>query len=286
MTKYRTSFILEFLIIVVFVFLASGAAMAQYANPPAMEAAKPFPWPEGKRCAVSLTFDDARLSQIDAGIPLLNRYNVKATFYISPESMEKKLDGWKAAVAAGHEIGNHSLKHPCTGNFSFSRKKALEDYTLDQMAKELADANEFIFNRLNYKAASYAYPCGQKYVGRGVDLKSYVPLIAQKFLTGRGWMDEASNDPWFCDLAQLLGRESDGKSFDELKAMVDDALAGGRWLVLAGHEMGEGKPQTTSLAALEKLLQYAQDPAKGVWIDTVAKVGAFIQDVREKSGAQ
>src|SRR4030043_1269646 len=43
-----------------------------------------FAWPEGKQMALSLTFDDARLSQPDKGIPLLEKYGVKATFYISP----------------------------------------------------------------------------------------------------------------------------------------------------------------------------------------------------------
>ena len=36
-----------------------------------------FQWPEGKKMALSLTFDDARLTQIDKGIPLLDKYNVK-----------------------------------------------------------------------------------------------------------------------------------------------------------------------------------------------------------------
>ena len=37
-------------------------------------------WPEGKTAALSLTFDDARLSQVDQGLPLLDSYGVKATF--------------------------------------------------------------------------------------------------------------------------------------------------------------------------------------------------------------
>ena len=32
-----------------------------------------FHWPEGKQMALSLSFDDARLSQVDKGIPLLNK---------------------------------------------------------------------------------------------------------------------------------------------------------------------------------------------------------------------
>jgi len=62
--------------------------------------------------AISLSYDDARLSQIDKGIPILDKYNVKGTFYVSIGSMNKRLDGWKKAVANGHDIGNHSLTHP------------------------------------------------------------------------------------------------------------------------------------------------------------------------------
>jgi hypothetical protein len=52
-------------------------------------------------------------------------------------------------------------------------------------------------------------------------LHSYVPVVAEQYLTGRGWRDEESNDPCICDLSQLLGVESDGKSFIELKALIE-----------------------------------------------------------------
>ena len=71
-----------------------------------------FQWPEGKKMALSLSFDDARLSQVDNGIPLLDKYGIKATFYVSLGDMIKRLEGWKKAVKSGHEIGNHSLHHP------------------------------------------------------------------------------------------------------------------------------------------------------------------------------
>jgi peptidoglycan/xylan/chitin deacetylase (PgdA/CDA1 family) len=40
----------------------------------------PFRWPNGKRVAVSLSFDDTRASQMDAGLPLFDRYHAKVTF--------------------------------------------------------------------------------------------------------------------------------------------------------------------------------------------------------------
>ncbi len=260
--------------------------MAQYDVPEGADQSKPFPWPEGKQCAVSLTFDDARLTQIDAGIPLLNKNDVKATFYISPNRFIERLQEWKAAVEAGHEIGNHTMTHPCTGNYAFSRDNALEEYTLERIAGEMDKANEFIYGKINVHAISFAYPCGQKFVGRGEDLQSYVPLVAKKFLTGRGWLGESTNDPWFCDFAQLLGMESDGKSFEELKRLVDMAKKERTWLILAGHEMGESGHQTTLLSSVEQLCQYAQDPANGIWMDTVASVAEYIQEVRSKTMAK
>ena len=69
----------------------------------------------------SLTFDDGRDSQVDVGLPLLYSFGVKATFYPLPEAVGERLEGWKAAAAAGHEIGNHTVGHPSTGNFSWAR---------------------------------------------------------------------------------------------------------------------------------------------------------------------
>ena len=237
-----------------------------------------FVWPQGKRAAVSLTFDDARASQLDAGIPILNEYGTKATFYVSMENAEKRVDGWKAVAAAGHEIGNHSMRHACTGNFPWSRQKALEDYTLAQMAAELDEASAKVESLLSVRPLTFAYPCGQKYVGRGEQTRSYVPLVAKRFLAGRGWRDESANDPAFCDPAQLMTIEFDGLTFEQLKVLVDETAKNGFWLVLCGHDIGPGGRQTTRVDTLRSFCQYARDPANGLWVDTVANVARYVRD--------
>jgi peptidoglycan-N-acetylglucosamine deacetylase len=246
------------------------------------QTAKPaYPWPEGKRVALSLSFDDARLSQIDVGMALLAKHGVKATFYVVPGDVERRLEGWKRAVAAGQEIGNHSLNHPCSGNFPWSRRNALEEYTIDKMRGELEGANKRLRELLGVTPEVFAYPCGQKYVGRGTGTRSYVPLVAELFLSGRGWMDEAPNDPTYCDLAQVTGMEMDGKSFEQIRAVVERAKESGHWLVLGGHEIGKQGTQTTRIAMLERLIKYAKDPANGVWL---APVGTVARYVKERQG--
>jgi beta-glucosidase len=63
-----------------------------------------FPWPEGKKMGLSLTFDDARLSQVDKGIPLLDKYGVKATLIESAKSNGQWL------VLPGHEMNEEGFQ--------------------------------------------------------------------------------------------------------------------------------------------------------------------------------
>lgn len=242
-----------------------------------------FSWPTGKQAAVSLSFDDARPSQVDKGTAVLDQYGVKATFYLVPATVEQRLPGWKKAAANGHEMGNHSLTHPCTGNFTWSRSKALEDYTLEKMRSDLVEANKRIEQLLGVRPTAFAYPCGQTFVGRGKNTKSYVPVVADLFASGRGWLDEGPNDPGFCDMAQLTGMEMDGKDFEEILPLLEEAKKAGKWLVLAGHDMGDSGRQTTRLAMLRKLMAYAQDPANGIWLAPVGTVGKYVEQQKTKS---
>ena len=236
-----------------------------------------FSWPRGVRAAVSLSFDDARGSQVDRGIPILDQYGVKGTFYVLPSRVEQCLPEWTAAVAKGHEIGNHSTTHPCSANFSFARTNGLEDYTLDRMENELTGAQARLHELLSVTPSTFAYPCGQKFVGRGAQTQSYVPLVAKHFTAGRGYRDERHNSPATCDPAQLYGYELDGYAFSEVKNWIEYAVEEGGWLVLAGHEVGgPGAHQTVREDTLHALCQYCGDNANGIWLDTVAAVADYV----------
>jgi beta-glucosidase len=260
-------------------FISGISLFAQVSYGGEETSAKPseFTWPDGKKMAISLTFDDARFSQVDVGIPIMNKYEVKGTFYVSPDRMMERLTGWKEALETGHEIGNHTQTHPCTGNFPWAREKALESFTLKDIALEMENANRTVSEVLGITPVSFAYPCGQKFIGRGNSLRSYIPLVSDLFLTGRGWMDEGPNDPVYCDLAQLTGMESDNKSFEQIKSMIDMAAENGAWLVLAGHEIGEPEFQTTWSSTLEQICEYASDPANGIWIAPVGAIAAYVK---------
>ena len=74
----------------------------------------------GKKCAVVLTYDDALNVHLDKVIPALDAFKFKGTFYLVGSSpvVSKRLNEWRAAAKKGHELGNHTLNHPCDGTFA------------------------------------------------------------------------------------------------------------------------------------------------------------------------
>ena len=245
-----------------------------------MAATPTFTWPRGARAAVSLSFDDARPSQLDQGLPALAHSGTRATFYVSPGRVEERLADWRRALAAGHELGNHSLRHTCSGNFIWGVRNVLENGTVEQMEEELAEANRRLHELLGISPRTFAYPCGQTFVGRGVDRRSYVPAVARLFLAGRGFREEFLNRPDFCDLAALAGTEMDGVPFERLVATIEQAAAHGLWVVFVGHDVANLPRQCVTPETLERLCAWCQDPAHGVWIDTVAAVAAHVAAAR------
>ena len=264
----------RFLLLIGFILVQGGMAFSQ-------KKTQKFPWPEGKRMALSLSFDDARVTNIRQGTDLFDKYGVKVTFYVVPPSMKRDLELWQKAARNGHEMANHSLFHPCSGNFTWAREKALETYTMEQMRAELEQTNQQIKELLGVTPTSYAYPCGHTTIGRGANAQSFIPLIADMFVTGRGWLDEAPVDPTYCDMALLTGVEMDGKDFEQILPMIKQTEKDGQWLVLAGHETDVSGNQTSRVEMLEKLIQYAQDPKNGIWIAPVGTIGQYVKEKRD-----
>lgn len=272
MSRNRSYFVLSLCLSLLFVPAAWTQSTPQ-------ETKRAFHWPEGKRVAVSLSFDDSRASQVDIGMEVINPTGVKVTFYVNPPRVRTYLEGWKRVVASGHEIGSHTVSHPCQGYFPFSRGNALDDYTLDQMSQQLEDASAQIQQLLGVRPVTFAYPCGAKVLGRGLGSRSYVPLIAQKFILGRGTHAD-SVDPMTADLAEANAIPFDDMDYVDMVSRISQATQRGDWVIFLGHDIGHRKAQTTDTVALAALLKFLQNPANGVWVDTVEHVAKYVLQQR------
>lgn len=128
--------------------------------------------PKGK-AIICLTYDDALESQIYTAIPQLDALGLKATFFINSIKGSTEIMGmgepaileWKKAAKNGHELGNHTLFHPCPMIIGWHKEIAIESYTLDKLMKEIEAANLFL-NALEgeTKVRAFAFPCNNTIV--------------------------------------------------------------------------------------------------------------------------
>jgi len=106
---------------------------------------------------VILTFDDGWKSQYLWAINLLNKYKIKALFFIYPTVIDRfdKYMNWemiKSIKNQGHEIGIHSYNHP-------DLTKHRQNYN-SFLKKQIIESKNIIENKLNYKIHNFAYPFG------------------------------------------------------------------------------------------------------------------------------
>src|SRR5690606_40894702 len=136
-----------------------------------LAAKQKFTWPEGRKAAVSLAYDDALDSQLDNAVPALQRHGIKATFYIVPgrEGLQNRLEDWRALAGMGHELGNHSLSHPCSGHGPgrewVQPLHDLDRKTVAQLREEVELADVFLRAMDGHEGPrTYTAPCGDSTV--------------------------------------------------------------------------------------------------------------------------
>jgi peptidoglycan/xylan/chitin deacetylase (PgdA/CDA1 family) len=100
---------------------------------------------------VALTFDDGPNEPYTSEIlDILSSYDVKATFFVIGKNVELYPETAKRMISEGHVLGNHSYSH--------NANHALTEYG----AKDLAVAQEVIFNTLGVRPHLYRPPHGKK----------------------------------------------------------------------------------------------------------------------------
>ena len=148
------------------------------------------PW-QGKKCAVVLTYDDAIDQHLDNAVPVLDSLGLKASFYItaSSPSIQARMNEWKQLSADGHELGNHTLFHPCYGGPDRSWVKPeydMRNYTVQRMIDETRMTNVFLQSLDGKTRRTFAYTCGDMKIGDS----SFINPMKKDFVAARAVRNE------------------------------------------------------------------------------------------------
>jgi len=236
-----------------------------------------LPW-NGKKAAVVLTYDDALEIDIDTVLPALRKEGFKATFYVTPSfpGFQKRVADWKALAAEGHELGNHTLFHPCEGNRKgrewVAADRDLSKWSKKRIVDDIQVTNTLLEGLDGKTERTFAYPCGDTKAGG----ESYVDDIRPMFVAARGvtaglqTLDEVN-------LFNVNSYMAMGDTADKLTKMVDDAIAQRSLMVFLFHGVGGGHSINVDAKVHAELLAYIKAHSADIWVAPMVDVANYIK---------
>ncbi|WP_432991355.1 polysaccharide deacetylase family protein [Dactylosporangium sp. CA-233914] len=209
------------------------------------------------RALVSLTFDDGWRSQYTAGLPLLDKYNVDATYYLLTSTIDYPDYMTKAQMGdlANHgiEIASHTVDHPHLPTLSAA-----------QIDSELKDSQATLRQWYGAGVAkNFATPYGE--------YNATVLSTSKKYYRSHRSTDEGYNTKDGTDVNNIKVQNILNTTTPaQVGQWIDQAIRDKSWLVLVYHEVSASAEDPTyavTPANLEAELKLIQQ--KGIAARTV-----------------
>lgn len=235
------------------------------------------PW-NGKTAAVVLTYDDALNVHLDNVVPALDARGMHGTFYVtlSSEAFRTRMHDWQAAAAEGHELGNHTLFHPCRGGLPgrewVSPDYDLERYSVQRMVDEIVLANAILQELDGKKARTFAYTCGDTTAGG----ESFVHEIEPLFSAARG-VDHSYSTLDNMHLYNVNAYGVNGDTGEHLVSLAEKAVTDQELIVYLFHGVGGEHDLDVSLQAHTELLDWLQAHRDDIWVATMEELATFVR---------
>lgn len=261
---------------------------------PVVQGFKMTDWFENKKGAVSISFDDASMTQITEGVPVLEKYGMTATYAVVTEWMDENPSlsaetgnfaiekfGWKQArelLEKGNEIASHNFSH-------IKLDTIPEDRVLEMMkqSKLITEKN------IHQPVFTFVFPYSST--------KPFLFPLTQKagYLFARTGTDQTNikNTLDFTRLATIAIYNDNNPTIQQLEDIVN--LNEDKWLILNYHHIFPDSSKEMNLLRYHNVTNtYSVTPAtfeKQVrilrnsdhWIAPISYVGRYIM---QKEGSE
>ncbi len=135
------------------------------------------------RRKVYLTFDDGPSSNTEAILDVLEKYNVKATFFVVGKTDESLVPMYKKIVDSGNSIGLHSYSHQYSVIYN-----SLEDFKAD-----FHKIQDYVKEVTGVKTVLYRFPGGSSNQVSNTDMKEIIQFLNSEGVVYFDW-NAASGD--------------------------------------------------------------------------------------------
>jgi peptidoglycan-N-acetylglucosamine deacetylase len=246
---------------------------------------RPFNWPDSCTCAVSLTYDDGLAVHREYAAPALDQRGLQATFYaLITGDLLNNFDEWRKLAEQGHELGNHTLFHPCRRDHAAMHPWLddgfdLRTYTPYRFLQELRVANLFLQLLDGKNVRSYGATCCDMYIGAGPTRHSIEQMLRTEptFIAARGpQTDRSTPISTSLNLMNIGHAGADGHTFEHLRSQIETTQRDGAWLVFHIHGVGpETNERFISRDVHEKLLDFLASKST-VWVQPFIRVASYV----------
>jgi len=223
----------------------------------------------GYKSAVVLTYDDCLNVHLDNAIPTLDSAGFKGTFFltVSSDAFTKRMNDWRQAAMKGHELGNHTMYHPCAGGTPdrawVKADYDLNNYSIKRIEDEIKMTNVLLQTIDGKNERTFAYPCADTHAGG----QSYIGSLADDFVAARGVDDKmipfGKFDYYKTPCYSIAGQDANYMIDIVKKAMKENSLA-----VFLFHGVGGEHGLNVDNKEHQKLVAFLKEHQQDIWVTT------------------
>jgi peptidoglycan/xylan/chitin deacetylase (PgdA/CDA1 family) len=212
--------------------------------------------------AICLTFDDRNFNDWNNAIPLFEKYNAHATFFVCGIIDDKAVATMKRLQENGHSIGLHTIHH---ANAPESFMETGEDnYMKTQVIPQL-----FIARQAGLRVNHFAYPNNRRNEDTDRAMHQYFRYLRAGVPGGTKGKDLRKVDAMYCSLDdvrknRVMGGAGIGSYYEtdpeQLKGAILRAAQENKVITFFSHGISDNPNQISiSIEWLELILKTAQE---------------------------
>lgn len=132
---------------------------------------------------VYLTFDDGPSTNTERILDILDRYQIKATFFVTGRDDPKSLELYQEIVERGNTIGMHSYSHQYAQLYQ----------SLDSFKQDFVMIRDRIEQACGFSCKLYRFPGGSSNQVSHLDMKEFIRFLNKEQITYFDWNVECGD---------------------------------------------------------------------------------------------
>lgn len=126
---------------------------------------------------VYLTFDDGPSANTEKILEILEKYDVKATFFVVGTACGNNEEALKKIVEAGHTLGMHSCTHKYSELYA----------SVESFGEDLKQQQDYLYDVTGVKSNLYRFPGGSSNKVSGISMKEFAQYLDSQNIRFFDW---------------------------------------------------------------------------------------------------